>query len=670
VIYLISRRVVASKFMAGQKKRKLAHILNLGNWANKKKRNLPQAALVPTNDSEGVIPANHWHAAAIASADLDIDEIHPSHDAENVTLIDHDTGSTQGDDQTGLPEEESASYNESATGNGGESDSEGVGNAQDDEKNKNWLPPSIETAHAAHTQLDSILNPRRNNGKGHKDLNLDLLLQSRLEGMKRFLWNYINPTSRFYDKWIPASVDTATASEKGPWFALWLREWSSAFIKDGEDLPFNIYGTWKKSRLDDEDLKQEISIHLQSIGKFISAMDIVRYLDQPDVKAWHGLKKTITDRTARDWLKKMGYRWRMEPHGQYVDGHKWKDVTDYHQNTFLPKWKTLEGRMRSWTKDGEEGPYQNTQPRNHWQRKVVVWFHDESTFYAHDRRQKRWVHDSEKAVPRTKGEGASLMVADFVSADYGWLHFESPEGLGEESARVLFKPGKNRDGYFTNEDIVKQVEATMDIVSRHYRDEDHVFVFDNATTHLKRDDTALSARKMTKGPSKTFGAEVRVVDEAGKTIYRADGKPKKKTIQMGPGQLPDGTPQPFYDGNGVFKGMTKILQEHGLHEESKLPAECKNFKCSEGETRCCQRRVLYNQPDFCDQESVLEGKCRARGFEVIFLPKFHCKLNPIEQCWGHAKRVYRQYPPSSKEADLEANLLSALDSISMETMRW
>jgi hypothetical protein len=145
--------------MAGQKKRKLAHILNLGNWANKKKRNLPQAALVPTNDSEGVIPANHWHhdaQAAIASADLDIVEIH--HDAEDVTMLDHDTGSTQGDDQTGLPEEESASDNESATGNGGESDSEGVGNAQDDEKNKNWLPPSIETAHAAHTQLDSLIS--------------------------------------------------------------------------------------------------------------------------------------------------------------------------------------------------------------------------------------------------------------------------------------------------------------------------------------------------------------------------------------------------------------------------------------------------------------------------------------------------------------------------------
>jgi hypothetical protein len=69
------------------------------------------------------------------------------------------------------------------------------------------------------------------------------------------------------------------------------------------------------------------------------------------------------------------------------------------------------------------------------------------------------------------------------------------------------------------------------------------------------------------------------------------------------------------------------------------------------------------------RESSLEITAKAQGFEVVFLPKFHCELNFIEQCWGHAKRVYRQYPSSSKEEDLERNLLSALESVPMETMR-
>jgi len=80
------------------------------------------------------------------------------------------------------------------------------------------------------------------------------------------------------------------------------------------------------------------------------------------------------------------------------------------------------------------------------------------------------------------------MVADFVSADYGWL--QSPDGT--ESAHVLFKAGKAQEGYFTNEDIRKQTNAAMDILEKHYPNEDHVFIYDNATTHLKRADGALS----------------------------------------------------------------------------------------------------------------------------------------------------------------------------------
>ncbi|KIL54331.1 hypothetical protein M378DRAFT_38189, partial [Amanita muscaria Koide BX008] len=38
-------------------------------------------------------------------------------------------------------------------------------------------------------------------------------------------------------------------------------------------------------------------------------------------------------------------------------------------------------------------------------------------------------------------------------------------------------------------------------------------------------------------------------------------------------------------------------------------------------------------------------------------------------CWGHSKRVYRQYPPSSKEADLKMNVLAALESVPLVTMR-
>src|SRR5947209_17482597 len=118
--------------------------------------------------------------------------------------------------------------------------------------------------------------------------------------------------------------------------------------------------------------------------------------------------------------------------------------------------------MRIWSSEMSEeemGPLPQS-------RRVVIWFHDESTFYANDRRKPRWVHKSETAVPYTKGEGASLMITDFVSADYGWLR--SPDG--SEHTRVLFKAGKSRDGYFTSEEIIAQAHHAMDILLKYYPD--------------------------------------------------------------------------------------------------------------------------------------------------------------------------------------------------------
>jgi hypothetical protein len=537
-------------------------------------------------------------------------------------------------------------------------DVEEVEETLDDTKKGYWPAPTVVSAKVAYDRIKKILRPPRDTGNGYKDPKLDLLLRSRLEAMKQMLWCYVNPESRTYDKWTASSLETATMFEKGPWFSRHLRQWAAA----EENLPFNIYGTWNKSRIDDEDLKQEILTHLQSIGKFICAQDISRYMARREVRRRYGMKKVITERTARNWLHRLGYRWTLEPSGQYVDGHERDNVVKYRQTIFIPRWMELEPCLRIWTLDGhQEDLFAESRPPT---RRLVVWFHDESTFYANDRRKKRWCHESEKAVPRAKGEGASLMVADFVSADYGWLR--SPDG--QEVAHVLFKAGKNREGYFTNENILEQTKKAMDIAQKYYPDDDHIFVFDNATTHLKWPDTALSAQKMTKGPSKTFGAEVTVIVN-GKPQYTVDGKPQKRTIPMGPGTFADGTPQSFYNENGTFKGMTRILQECGLTTESKLKAQCEKFKCAPDATDCCQRQVLYNQPDFANQDSALEIACKARGFEVMFLPKFHCELNFIEQCWGHSKRVYRQYPASTKEDDLQKNLLSALESVPMATMR-
>jgi hypothetical protein len=170
-----------------------------------------------------------------------------------------------------------------------------------------------------------------------------------------------------------------------------------------------------------------------------------------------------------------------------------------------------------------------------------------------------------------------------------------------------------------------------------------------------------------------WGIEVTKRDNTGKAVYLPDGSTAKEKIKMREAEF-NGSPQPLYfpEGHaraGVFKGMAVILEERGLVEEAKLRAECKGFKCAPPAINCCCRRVLYNQPDFAHVTTILENTCTARGFRVIYLPKFHCELNFIEQCWGYAKRIYRLNPPSPREDLLEKNVVAALDCIPLATMR-
>ena len=550
----------------------------------------------------------------------------------------------------------------------------------DNLKNAKFTLVKKAEAAAALEDIKQILKPKRDiKGNRYTDPGIDSLTRKRLEGMKSLLWCYTDPTNN--RTWNEASLYVANTLQRGTYHARMLRDWARSYIGDRTCLPVNVFGTWGESMLDQEDFSQELNIYLQSVGKYVTANHLMQYTAQDDVKKRWKIKDGISHATAKRWMHQLGYRWTSQPSGQYVDGHEREDVVDYRQNIFLPAMAELEARMRSW-KDGtteEEKPWpfdEDDGPRP-FQNHAVLWFHDESTFYANDRRKVGWVHKDAKAVPRPKGEGASLMVADFISADYGWLKsIDDPS----KAARVLFKAGIDRQGYFDNKDVLEQTRTAMDILEQDRPHEHHVFVFDNATTHTKRADDALSARRMPKNvppESSNFFVQRNKVGPDGKTIYGPNRKPLKESVKMGNGKLADGTAQGFYFPDGhiraaTFKGMAIILEERGytgcIGPKGKR-AECPKFKCKPGATDCCCRRILYNEPDFVNVPSLLEIECNSRGFQVLFLPKFHCELNFIEQCWGFAKRTYRKYPESSKEADLEKNVIDALASVPIESMR-
>ncbi|KAI6116853.1 hypothetical protein EV401DRAFT_2058017 [Pisolithus croceorrhizus] len=446
-------------------------------------------------------------------------------------------------------------------------------------------PPNAEAARMALADIQGLLQPQRADKKAYLPANLGIVLEAHLRAMKDFLIAFTDFEGR-----------TACYHERGEYFSCCLTHWTWAYIHD-HTLPF-----WKSNHhalswIEDEELAADIKLYLQSLGKYICVMDIVKYLEDPIVQKQHSLNRTISLSTAQWWLHKLGYRWKKEKQGQYSDGHEHDDVVHYHQNIFLPEWID---------DPNQEYSPPTTSPSSHH---VVVWFHDESTFYANDRHKVRWEHISEDALPQPKGEGASIMVSHFISPDYGFLH--SPDG--KESACVLFRAGKSHNGYYSSNDILKQAAQAMDILVKYFPEEDHIFIFDNATTHLKCADDALSACHMPKNPSKSWGPEAM------------------------PLYFPVGHPQA-----GWFKGMSQILQEHG-YDVKGLLTECKGFKCPEGWRDCCCHRILFNEPDFKNVKSLLEATCQAQGVQVIFLPKFHCELNFIEMFAMRSHRFIDAY---------------------------
>ncbi|KAJ7927374.1 hypothetical protein B0H13DRAFT_2312578 [Mycena leptocephala] len=475
-------------------------------------------------------------------------------------------------------------------------------------------PPSAQKVDAAISKLNNILHPSRGpNTSGYKSVEMNRVLLARLELMLSFLRLY---ASGGYTAW-PQSADiVAKSAGKGSWLSRRIREWTVNFIKDDENLPTAEYGKMNGSVLEDEDLAQELHLHLQGIGKHVAAQDI-----------------GISLATAQRWMKRMEFRWTKEPKGMYSDGHEREDVVAYRQNIFLPQWAALSRYTRKFTEDGDEigspeADAAKTAPKKRKKSKqreikaleelwdddeverafiagpdgriVGIWRHEECIFYANDRRKIRWVHASEKAKPYAKGEGASMMVAAFVS-EHGWL------------ARWTFRPGGKQDGYYTNAKILEHATEAMDTLDQTRPHECHVFAYDNATTHTARAPDALSARRMVVKPPTSRSKTANFLC----AVNTPNGV---EYVRMRDGTFPDGTRQSLYfpEGHaqaGIFKGMRILIHERinkgaTLPNPDKLKAECKGFKCLQGNQTAAYRKGL-------DGIQAVWASKRYRGHRVL-----------------------------------------------------
>jgi hypothetical protein len=228
--------------------------------------------------------------------------------------------------------------------------------------------------------------------------------------------------------------------------------------------------------------------------------------------------------------------------------------------------------------------------------------------------------------------------------------------------RQFFKAGKNYDGYFTADDVLKQVNWAIDIFKSKTKGQcTGLFMFDNAPSHQKQALDALSAVDMPKNSN------------PGWTRKKCGVKMQNGWFVNRQNQCID-QPLYFLDNHlvhpGAFKGSKQILIEQGLWPaRGDLQAVCKGFKCKPGATSCCCQRLVFNQPDFVLQRLVLSKLVEQCGHICNYYPKYHCKLNFIEQYWGAAKYRYWNTPATHSMDEMRQNICQALDSVPVDSIQ-
>ena len=224
------------------------------------------------------------------------------------------------------------------------------------------------------------------------------------------------------------------------------------------------------------------------------------------------------------------------------------------------------------------------------------------------------------------------MISGFVCDCHGFMND------GDEKSYKFFEAGVNREGWFNNEDLVKQYIDTEPLMKRLHPECELLFGFDNSMNHHARAPGGLDAALLNLSDG---GANVKNMRDG--WYLNETGE---RVIHKMQNEL------------GVQKGIRKILLERKKFLNSKgfpqnlLCAYCKT-NTTEAERaealamgfideRCCARHTLSKEPDFLEQEEWLTEVVKGRGHKIIFFPKFHCELNFIEMVWGWMKSYHRR----------------------------
>ena len=426
-----------------------------------------------------------------------------------------------------------------------------------------------------------------------------------------------------------------------------IQYWARHFELTG-NLPLSFQGMHQKTKSlkHDEDFMAKCAdwLKLQSPNQR-TPQRFQKHLNENVLPLLTGAINTnVSENTARRWMHHVGYVYGLWKKGVYIDGHERDDVKAY-RKSFCDMFLGYSDQMRFYN-----GPNMEIEsiPPNVDAPEVVWITHDESVFYANDDGGKGWCNSMNPDLHK-KGKGRSIMVSDFLCPCHGRLY--NMEGEHKVFVTRVLHIGKNNEGDWTNEDVIKQVtEVVLSAFSTMHLGALGLFTFDQSTNHAAFSKDALRATSM-------------------------NMKPGGKQEVLRPGRFADGSEQPMvfrldHPLAGQPKGLKQVLEERGFDVEG-LKRKCGNKEVDTTRgpmSTCCALHCMASQPDFRAQKSILEETILQAGHICLFLPKYHCELNPIESYWGASKRYARANCDYSFTG-LEKCVPKSLESVSLSCIR-
>ena len=463
----------------------------------------------------------------------------------------------------------------------------------------------------------------------------------------------------------------ANGFARGSTTAKRIRHWGKSWVDDRKII-VGLQGKNKRvfTWLDDEGVCLAVRRHIAEVGDKLTSLNLAKavnsYLLKDGILDDGSLEMALSDaisesesaattlelskskkrriraRTARNWLRKLGFNWKDIHKGVYIDGHEREDVVRYRNEVFIPCFDRILPSLREWDETGN----QLIKELPSGEKEKILVTHDESTFNANDGKRRMWIQGDAQPL-RQKSKGRGIMVSEFMTPR-GRLCLpdnckDSITINGQQRIQATEYLEYGQDNYWTGEKMVRHtVDIAIPIFEKRYPDCQAVFIFDNASNHAAFAQDALVAKNMNLGPG-------------GKQPKMRAGFIHSKQCS-----------QSMVNEAGLPKGIKQVLIERGLWKPT-MKLDCKPQCPIPLVSNCCARRCISQEKDFVDQRGMLQEEIEARGHLVLFYPKFHCELNFIEFFWAAAKRYTRENCEYSLPG-LRETIPAALNSVEEVTI--